>query len=296
MSDFKQYNIEFYLLTLKQTKALKTLSDAFQSVIDKKIPSSSNRDGYTREVWALKKRPDGSFAGEIRKFRNSNVPEKGAPGKQSEPIPLEIDEGIIERNFFVYYPSQSVIGWHRNHFACGISRFSGFLSAIFSTKVKAYPLLEKDAVERLMRGNVKMKKISLTIPRPRNPELYPENDFSKKTLSLLGDSGADTMQVVMGINTRRGDSDGNLKHNIKFAMQELVDFGARKAVVEVFGDDGIVHPIDLIAERIVSVQVAETDARFPPAGTMYRLIDTAYADNQENIDGYLGAADSEAID
>lgn len=112
------------------------------------------------EKFGVEKRADGSFSGELRKFRNSNIPDKGAPGKQSTPIPLAKDEGIIERNFFVFYPRINVIGWHYNHMACGISRFSAFLSTIFGSKVKPAPLLEKDAIARLMRGDVKMKKSS----------------------------------------------------------------------------------------------------------------------------------------
>lgn len=296
MSDVKNYRIEFYQLSFKPSAKLGSLSDAFQSVLDSTSPSASNREGYTREIWGLKKRDDGSFVGELRKFRNSNIPDKGAPGKDSSPIPLEQDEGIIERNFFVFFPRYNIVGWHRNYIACGINRFSLFLTAIFESSVKAAPLLEKEAVARLMRGDIKMKKIQLTIPRPRNPELYPDTDFSQKTLELLGDAGADTMQIVMGINTRRGDSNGRLHQNVKFAMQELVDFGAKKAVIEVFDADGVVHPVDLIADRIVSTQSVVTDASFPPAGTMYRLIDTAYAENWESINAYIGAEGSGPID
>ncbi|KHS67328.1 hypothetical protein RC77_13985 [Pectobacterium brasiliense] len=295
MSDVKTYRIEFYQLSFKPSARLASLDAAFQSAIDKTSPSSSDREGCTREIWALKKRDDGTYAGEVRKFRNSDIPDKGAPGKHSSPIPLEEDEGIIERNFFVYYSQHNIIGWHRNHLAGGMSRFTAFLSTIFSTSVKAAPLLGKEAIAMLMKGDVNMKKLTLTLPRPRNPELYPDTDFSQKTLQLLGAAGADTMQVVMGINTRRGDSDGRLKQGIKFAMQELVDLGARKAVIEVFEADGVVHPIDLIADRIVSKQSIPTDARFPPAGTMYRLIDTAYDENRESINAYIGSEDSGAI-
>ncbi|MCP1106709.1 hypothetical protein M6G53_15100 [Serratia nevei] len=296
MSDVKNYRIEFYQLSFKPSARLASLSAAFQSVVDGTSPSSSDREGYTREIWGLKKREDGTFVGELRKFRNSNIPDKGAPGRHSSPIPLEEDEGIIERNFFVFYPQYNIVGWHRNFMACGINRFSLFLATIFDCRVKAAPLLEKEAVARLMRGDIRMKKIQLTIPRPRNPDLYPDTDFSQKTLELLGDAGADTMQIVMGINTRRGDSDGKLRQSVKFAMQELVEFGAKKAVIEVFDADGVLHPVDLIADRIVSTQSVVTDTSFPPAGTMYRLIDTAYAENWESINAYIGAEGSGPID
>ncbi|MDV0786231.1 DUF6731 family protein [Citrobacter amalonaticus] len=296
MSDVKNYRIEFFQLSFKHTERFLSLRDAFQAAVDKKIPVSSDRDGVVREIWRLLPRDDGSFAGELRKFRQSDLPDKGAPGKQSAPIPLEEDEGIIERNFFVYYPQHHILGWHRNHIACGISRFAGFLTTIFSSKVTAAPLLEKEAVARLMKGDIRMKKIQLTLPRPRSTELYPDTDFSQKTLSLLNDAGADTMQLVMGINTRRGDSEGKLRQGLKFAMQELVDFGARKAVIEVYDAEGVVHPIDLIADRIVSTQSVVTDARFPPSGTMYRLIDTAYTENRESINAYTGEQADGTID
>ncbi|WP_206757099.1 hypothetical protein, partial [Erwinia persicina] len=67
-----------------------------------------------------------------------------------------------------------------------------------------------------------------------------------------------------------------------------IEFGAKKAVIDVFDADGVVHPVDLIAERISSYQSVVTDTRFPPAETMYRLIDTAYAENRESINAYIG--------
>lgn len=78
--DVRNYRIEFHQLSFKATDQLANLGDAFQSVIDKQSPSSSNHEGFTREIWGLKKRADGSFSGELRKFRNSNIPDKGAPG------------------------------------------------------------------------------------------------------------------------------------------------------------------------------------------------------------------------
>ena len=71
--DVRNYRIEFHQLSFKATDQLANLGDAFQSVIDKQSPSSSNHEGFTREIWGLKKRADGSFSGELRKFRNSNI-------------------------------------------------------------------------------------------------------------------------------------------------------------------------------------------------------------------------------
>ena len=47
--DVRNYRIEFHQLSFKATDQLANLGDAFQSVIDKQSPSSSNHEGFTRE-------------------------------------------------------------------------------------------------------------------------------------------------------------------------------------------------------------------------------------------------------
>lgn len=49
--DVRNYRIEFYQLSFKSTKQLANLGDAFQSVVNKLTPSSSNHEGFTREIW-----------------------------------------------------------------------------------------------------------------------------------------------------------------------------------------------------------------------------------------------------
>ncbi len=51
--DVRNYRIEFHQLSFKATDQLANLGDAFQSVIDKQRPSSSNHEGFTREIWGL---------------------------------------------------------------------------------------------------------------------------------------------------------------------------------------------------------------------------------------------------
>ncbi|WP_431614652.1 hypothetical protein, partial [Enterobacter asburiae] len=47
--DVRNYRIEFHQLSFKATEQLADLGYAFQSVVDKKTPSSSNYEGFTRE-------------------------------------------------------------------------------------------------------------------------------------------------------------------------------------------------------------------------------------------------------
>ncbi|ENO0459395.1 hypothetical protein ACAK56_003422, partial [Salmonella enterica] len=230
-----------------------------------------------------------SFVGQFRKFRNTDIPEKGAAGRQATEIPLDEDEGIVERNFFVYYKKQQLLGWHNNSHASSAKQFAAFLQKLAGVKsINCLPLIQTDALRRLMRGDVTLKQIEFTIPRPTSPEMYPDDDYSQSLLQLMNNASADSLHLKMGINLRRGGGKGRLNNAFKTVLAELSELGATTARAQVF-DNGIEHPIDLIADRIIAYKEVETGAKYPPANTMYKLIDSTRSEWEDEINGYLGS-------
>ncbi|QBH95755.1 hypothetical protein EKN56_04675 [Limnobaculum zhutongyuii] len=291
-SSERKYKIEFFQLDMTITADYPSPWEVFSAITEEGAETSLNSGGITRDIWGLRDRNRPlSFVGEFRKFRTTDVPEIGEVGSPAEDIELDENEGIIEKNFFVYYRNHRLLGWHNNSHAGGAKHLATFLSNLLGIKVKLNPVLKTDAIRRLMNGNTTVKKISVSIPRPTNPELYPDDDFGRQTIDMMDHMSADSLRLELGINSRRGDSAGALADRIKQALRAFASSGATTAKAQVI-EDGIEYPIDLIADRIISFQSVETNARFPPSGTMYRLIDDAKRDCQEDIDGYFGTLEN----
>lgn len=288
----RSYKIEFFQLDVLPNAEIASVRDLFVAVDDGDLDADLKLGGYTRELWKLIfDRYPNAVCGQFRKFRDTDIPEIGVVGGDAEQIDLEDGEGLIEKNFFIFYEEKNILAWHKNNHSSGVNQFVNFLSEISGTKASALPILQPDAISRLMNDEIELKKIEFTLPKPTNPELYNSDDFSTNILNLLNDSSADTIKVSMAVDLRR-DAEQRLSSRLKTALKNIAGYGASSAKAIVFDENGYEYPIDLIADRVYSYQSVETDRYFPPNLTMYGIIDEAKSDCQEALDGYFGALEN----
>lgn len=291
----REYKIEFFQLNFLPNQDISSIRELFEALFEEEYDTALNIGGFTRETWGLLfDRFPNSVCGQFRKFRNTDIPEIGVIGEDAEQIELEDGEGLIERNFFVYYEENDILAWHKNGHSSSVNQFANFLSNTSGLRISASPILQPEAVNRLMQGNIELKKIEVTIPRPTNPALYPDDDFGSDMIRMMNSADADSLKITMGVDLRRADTEGKLSNRLKNMLRNIVRSGASTARAHVF-DDGVEYPIDLIADRVFSWQSVETNAQFPPNLTMYGIIDTAKAERQEELDDYFGAMDDTLI-
>jgi hypothetical protein len=291
----KVYHIDFFQMSLQSTADIPSVESGFMDIVDDdgETTQALSVAGYTREIWKMVKRGRGAgatYAGQFRKFRTSDLPEIGAAGEDAEEIELEADQGLVEKNFFVFYPRRQILAWCRNTHGNTAAQFARFLGEMWSTTVIAGPVLEPDAARRLMSRDITLKRIKLVIPRPANPEMYDDDEFTRGLMQMMNGADADSIHIEMGVDMRRADTSGHLSSRLKTALAHAANLGATSARADVY-DEGIEHPIDLIADRVSSSQVVETNAKYPPSGTMYGAIDTAMEECQGQIDEYFGSLD-----
>lgn len=286
----KDFHVDFFQLVFNgKSGEIESSYAGFIAVKEGRI-NSIDRDGdYSRDLWNLEAKVSAkSIRGELRKFRTSDLPEIGSIGEKAEQLELEDGQGIIERNFFVYYEKHQILAWHRNGHGSTAAQFARTLSRLFNSSVQALPVVKKDAIERLLRGDIELKKIEVSLPKPTNPELYDSNDFCKTTLNMMSESCADSMMLSLNIDTRKPGSEGKLSSKMKRAIAEFVDLGATKARAYA---DGIIEPIDLITDRVSSTQEVETNVRYPTSATMFAMLDKARNECSEDIEAYFGVTD-----
>lgn len=284
----REYRIDFFQLSVVATGEIGSAYDIFSGIAEGALPSVGRSAGYTREIFDLSRRSrPTSFTGQFRKFRTSDLPEVGAAGESAEELELAEGKGLIERNFFVYWKQHNILGWHVNGHASTPNQLATFFSQTVGSKVAANPIPLKGAMERLLDGGVDVKRITATIARPTNADLVANDDYSNDTMELLSKLGGDSLHISIGIDGRRGDSNGRLKDRAKRLLRSLVRHGATTARADVV-EDGIAHPIDLIMDRVTSHQYAETNAKYPPNATMYQMIDTAHREHRADFQAHFG--------
>lgn len=289
----KNFNIDFYQLTHRPTPQLDTPSAAFDQMIHGALPTVANIMGFTREIWNLNKRGE-NYAFQLRKFRTNDLPQIGTTGFDAVDLELAERHGLVERNYAMYFPTRQILAWCQNSHGSSPGHLARFLSDRWANQVAISPILQSDAIHRLMRGDVELKKIELTIPRPTNPDLYPAEEFNRSLIDMLREGRADSIHISMGVDGRRRDSAGTLMADLKRTLTEATGLGASTAKAIVF-DNGIEHPIDLLTDRVRSTQQVLTDVRYPPSATMYDVIERARQESEGAINGYFGALDNAVV-
>jgi len=291
----KQYRIEFYELTIDVPTA--ECPDAFRalaSLANGERELSINIGGIVRELWPSTLWQDQDvIKGSFRKFRMNDLPEIGRVGDTSRELVLEEKQGLVEKNFFALYRQQSLLIWHSNGHANTPTQFGYALGKLLGIRVNVNPLIQSDALRRLMRGDVEVRKIEVSIPRPKNPDYYPGNKFNRALFSAMSAADGDRIRVSISSDgkVRPQSKFAKLKSTVKQALEELVtDNIVSVARADVKEDNGVEHPIDLIADRLLSLQGIDHDGRYPLAHEMFKAFEEARSEKQEEIDACLGKA------
>ncbi len=277
----RNFHVDFFQLVSDKDE---NIFDYFQKVESEESGSSYSNQGVTRELWNLSSRSKPkSITGMLRKFRTSDLPEIGSIGEAAKELLLEEGQALIEFNYFIYYKENQILAWVRNGNGSTPNQFSVFLRSLWETNIKALPLIERNALKRLMSGKVEVKNFEVTLSKPTADEFHPEYDISKKALELVSSSGADSLSFKLGVKLKDIDNKGTWQEEAKGAAKELLSIGASRLKLEVL-ENGFEHPIDLIADRISSKQSVDTNGKYAPSASMYKMIDAAQSEKKEAID------------
>ena len=283
--DVMFYRIEFFELAATATPDVPNAFRALTDLAHAPVPAIEI-GAYMRELWELKL-DTRVVRGQFRKFRMTDLPEIGRLGGEAEQMHLAENQGLIEKNYFALYKRHSLLAWHTNGHGNTPTQFAKMLSKALGTSVEANPLIQANGLKRLMRGDVVVRSLELSIPRPRDTEYYPDEVFSQHLFDAMGEADGDRIRVSITTDGRVS-ARPQLGTRVKRALKELVsDQAASTARIQAI-EDGIEHPIDLIADRITSTQEIEHEGRYPSPNAIYGAIDNALDEEQAAIDAVLG--------
>ncbi|SIQ30521.1 DUF6731 family protein [Marinobacterium stanieri] len=238
------------------------------------------------------------YRGVIAKYKKADLPHAAIPGGEERELDLAEDEQLLDKTFFSYYSDYALIILQRNRFAINPMRFGRYLSQ-GGYNVSLNPIIEAADLRRLMADDVNIRVAEISIARPTNPALFEglEHNFNNSIMQSLGVSNAAKINLTM-----RGDGHSDspeqryLDSGLKRAFLEMKDrFDVSKAQLELEDAGGVVHPLDLVTDRLVYDEVIEFDGRYPSASRMQEVIDNARNVKEPEILSYFGALDETRI-
>ena len=245
--------------------------------------------GHTINLNKIEKTQYG-YRGIICKYRTENLPHAANINGEERELTLNEDEHLIEKTFFKYFHDCSLLIMQRNWHSINCNQFSTYLSS-FNYTVSFNPIIKAADLQLLMSNTSNLKYAELKIARPTNPILFEgtEHDFDNSIYQSLNTSKAAIINMIFRGDGRSSDPEKRyLSPALKRAFLELKDkFDVKKARLKL-EENGVVHPIDLIADRLVYFEKIELHGRYPKASDMWTVLMKAKVERQQELDSYFG--------
>lgn len=289
MPEQRSYSVDFFCPRLPQGSQL-SVSELLRSFLDSGHGPIKQMGEELFEVRGFFEN-HGLLFGEFAKIRMDRLPSVGATGGQERRVQLADDEGILEKNFFLYDPNRNILAFQVDFHASRASRLAVYLSEIAGETVAFDPIVKRDAAERLMRDEVEPLKMDLHFARPTNPELYPDDAWAAGIIEALA-PGAPA-SVHLRLSSDRRSRDPGL-HRLGDGVKEMLTAFSRSGLATTAKmtvlEEGQEYPIDLLADRIRSQQDVEMEerGRYPVRRSMHAALQRAYESERESITAVLG--------
>jgi hypothetical protein len=229
-----------------------------------------------------------SFKGVFAKLRKNDIPHIGALGGSEREIGIQDDEGVIEKNYFLYFKKNQLLVYQSNFNGSTITALETYFSKRLNTATSFHPILRLDAMQSFLKNELKPTCIEFKIASPTNPAMYDSDDFSRHIISLMSETGGASLGLTINAGGR-GKNKKSLFMDIKQTLKNLVlkgDVTAAKIKL-----DGIEHPVDLLADRIIAIRKVKMNGRYPVEDDMYAALLTAKDEYESALSQYFGALD-----
>lgn len=238
----------------------------------KRCPVFARGDLY--EIRDLRMFKDGaSFSGVFARLRTTEIPHIGTPAGAEREIDLAEEEGLLEKNHFLYSRKNELLTYQSNRNGCSVGKLGEYITDILGTTTIFAPVLHPEALRRIVRQDLPVTALEVSFARPTNTDLYPKDNWSKELLELMDSAEAARIFVRLSANNLgRNVRKRYLPKRLKKAMQELVDKVPVRVAKMTVEEDGETHPIDLIADRIQGQVQVEMDGRYPVPDRMFTAL------------------------
>lgn len=199
-------------------------------------------------------------------------------------IELKEEEGVLEKNYFLFYPETRLLVWQVNGSASHVSRLGRYLTEVSGVKIKFLDILQKRAYERLQQGVV--NAMQFRVARMQNADNIDENDWEAGAFELMSGVGGTAIKVEVSTpRISRGLDASALKKIVKRLMGRN-DIKTLKVSL-----DGEKEPIDLLADRISDSIKVNMAGRYPIPEDVVNKLAEARDRQRDALEDILGVGD-----
>ncbi len=246
---------------------------------------------YDIEIRNLHEQDPGLFQGVFAKIRKDELPHAGRAGHPDRELGLADDEGLVDKNHFVYFQENELLVMQANRHAGTAVALGKYLTDLNGQHAVSFnPVIQPDATRRLMRDDLTPISIEASFARPTNPDMYPDDDWSPQLLDTLAQIGGGNVKLSISRDKKRvAEGADRLSDRARRAAQAFMQMPTvRKIKIDMEDENGIVYPIDLIADRLkVKIEIL-VNGRYPNEAAMYRALRGAKDDQRDNLQQIFG--------
>lgn len=255
----KSFGVRFYQGYLHTQDGARTIYDVLTEIIEAQeggtAPPQIGEGSRAHELRELGASANKAVIRGVLALVRDDAPHIREADGGERPIHLEDQEGILEKNYFLYYRHQNLLVWQINGRASHISRFESYLSSYSGSTAKFLDVLQEGAYERLKNGLV--KSLRFRIAKRRNANAIDPHAWESDVFDLM--SGVDGTIIEVKVSTRRrGKGLANTVTDAIHRMMNRDDVSSLQVKM-----DGQSEPIDLFADRISDRIEVEMAGHYP---------------------------------
>lgn len=280
MSTEKRYKVRFYTGFSEDgaPKISEILQDIYTKFLNKTPLPHIKNEGKAYELRNFISLNNGaSFKGVLATVRDDAPNIRKSDGKE-EKIKLEKDEGVMEKNHFLYFKKNELLIWQQNTNASFVGKFSFYLSSICKKTVSFDDILTAESWKKLESGDI--RKFEFKVSRPKSDVEIKPTDWSQKSFDLM--NGLNANNITITTAARRGET---LKAPAKAIIKNLLHSAEIKTLkVTPEGQE----PIDLLADRISTNISVKMEGKYPILDDIFNKLDVAKSQKQKELDEHFG--------
>lgn len=280
----KSFGVRFYQGYLHDNERGRTVHDLFNELLQKQdlgqSPPQVGDGTIKHELRELKASQNGKVVQGVLALVRDDAPHIREADGGERPIELDDQEGILEKNYFLYYKDQCLLVWQVNGRASHISRFESYLSSYAGAIAQFNDILQEGAYDRLRNGLI--KSLRFRIAKRRNANAIDPHDWESDVFDLMGGVGGTVIEVK--VSTRRKGK--GLTNGVTDAIHRMMnrdDVSALQVKI-----DGQTEPIDLFADRIFDRIEVQMLGHYPAPLDIIAQLAQAKDRQQQALEASLG--------
>jgi hypothetical protein len=171
---------------------------------------------------------DEVFFGYVGIYRDTFLPSVfNKKSFQDSPIPLNTDDEVLEKSYFLYFIKQDILVFHQNHLGPRADDLAFMLfKANDLSRIHFDPIWKKNNVKELLETNSILRKGTVTLALPRKFDLTDldlNNSWSKEIICMMSRTGMSRMTIGFWgrASTKKGVV-GYVVDEVKNGVQEFV--------------------------------------------------------------------------